>query len=116
MRAWDTKLTHQLTEHEMAAYVNDLTARQVLDEQEQITKAVAYIVEAWQRDRNDLCAQPMHAWHYRIVRSRSVAPIDVFYATFDPVSDISVYLPQWVDPNMAEYLAREQILEQWDAQ
>lgn len=127
MNPWDTKLISELTESEMVGYARYLEEQMLVERAEYVEKAVEFCMEQWQAARGDQSkalafSQLGHSGPYRfnLPTGRHRRPMG-WYSEDAAVpqtpiltsyASVHVLLPPWLDPEMARYIAREQIIEQ----
>lgn len=118
MNPWDTKMTYELSEHELLEYVSFLRRRGdvEIDREQTIRRIVEQAVAHWQTSLGMpqwQCPQPFHT---TITFGRTTLG---FHGDNDTLplgstyKDVVVKLPQWMPREYVEYIAEMQVREQY---
>lgn len=106
MRPWDVKLVSDLTESEMHDYVAFLYDKQIVEQAKKLDETVETLFESWLRARTGV----------RCTELRCYGPLNISTGGRGVMftgRELRVRCPPWVPEDMAKYIIREQITEQW---
>ena len=112
-KPWDLKLTHELSEHEMHAYVCHMEADEFFRRQEDVDRQIEQCVTQW-RHMRERSSDP-YTYHGPV--TFHAGPTTRYFGELDTVPEteyknIHVNVYPWMDEKHVRHLARVQIEEQ----